>query len=480
MATENNGYPGPDEIDSNPASGNDPSELPLYEGDARHLDTQKYADYYGVSFEEADYRLQMQDALDGLESELAEKERDTFAGFWIQNVPEYSFVVMFTRDGEKIIEPYLEAKPYAHLIEIREAMVTLAELHDIREAFLPTLEDIGVPFDQSINVHNNRVELYVLNKDTFLDELSEADIMLPDYVVVVQVDGLSRETGQIYAGLATSPCTSGFSVIKNGELGITTAGHCGNTVTYNGRDLPFKSRIWSGNYDVQWHTAPDFWVRHLAWDETSNRYIYGHTPYSGQSLGELVCKFGKTTQGGCGEITSKTYNGNYVRVHSDTEDLSEPGDSGGPWFKYNSAYGLMTGDIEPGNDAYYMTIDKISILGLHVYTGKSFVYQHVFWSATNCTEHKTPLDNSGNPIWGSTSIYACRTYAPGSGTIESYSTFVGGEKLREAIWRGGNGYVRDIPIKDDGTVNWAVAPNWAQCCSGGGPSEQGAYVLSEP
>lgn len=100
-------------------------------GDIRYLDTQKYADYYGVSFEEADYRLQMQDALDGLESELSEMERDTFAGFWIQNVPEYRFVVMFTRDGEKIIEPYLEGKPYTHLIEIREAMVTLAELRDI-------------------------------------------------------------------------------------------------------------------------------------------------------------------------------------------------------------------------------------------------------------------------------------------------------------------------------------------------------------
>jgi hypothetical protein len=221
-------------------------------------------------------------------------------------------------------------------------------------------------------------------------------------------------------------------------------------------------------------------ITHLAWDGTYNRYIYGHTPYSGQSLGELVCKFGRTTQGGCGEIINKLFNGNYVRVHSATEDLSEPGDSGGPWLRYNSAYGIMTGDIEPGNDAYYMTIDKISILGLHVYTGKSFMYQHVFWSATNCTEYKTPLNAFGNPVWSSTISYACSTYAPGSGTIESYATVVSGGKLREAMWRGGNGYNRDIPIKDDGTVNWAVAPNWTQCCSGGGPSEQGAYVLSEP
>jgi hypothetical protein len=180
MTSGNSGYPGP-------------SERPIYEGSVRELYIKSYADYYGVSFEEADYRLQMQDALGGLQSELAEKERETFAGFWIQNVPEYRFVVMFTRDGEKIIEPYLDGKPYAHLVEIREASITLAELHDIRGAFLPALKDIGIPFDHSINVENNRVEIYVLNEDAFLEALNKRDIVLPDYVAVVPVDGLSRQ-----------------------------------------------------------------------------------------------------------------------------------------------------------------------------------------------------------------------------------------------------------------------------------------------
>jgi hypothetical protein len=200
MTNGNSGYPGPYEPGNSAAmendgafpSSDDVSERPIYEGGVRELDIQRYADYYGVSFEEADYRLQMQDALGGWQSELAERERDTFAGFWIQNVPEYRFVVMFTRDGERIIEPYLEGKPYAHLVEIRGARRTLAELHDIREAFLPTLEKIGVPFDHSINVENNRVEIYVLNNDAFLDALNKRDIVLPNYVTVVRVDGLSR------------------------------------------------------------------------------------------------------------------------------------------------------------------------------------------------------------------------------------------------------------------------------------------------
>jgi hypothetical protein len=200
VTSGNSGYPGPGETARNPAmaehgaypSADDISERPVDDDSVRRLDIQKYADYFGVSFEEASYRLQMQDALGGLQSELAERERDTFAGFWIQNVPEYRFVVMFTRDGETIIEPYLEGKPYAHLVATREARVTLVELHNARDAFLPGLENIGVPFDHSINVENNRVEIYVLDTDAFLDALNERDIVLPSHVAVLRIDSLSR------------------------------------------------------------------------------------------------------------------------------------------------------------------------------------------------------------------------------------------------------------------------------------------------
>jgi len=472
-ATEATGYPVHDPTGDNPTD----SARPIYEGDARALDTQKYADYFGVSFEEADFRLRMQDALGGLTSELAEKERDTFAGLWIQHTPEYRFVVMFTRDGENTIEPYLKGKPYADIVELREAEVTLAELHDIRAATLLTIENVDIPRDHSINVQKNRVELYVLDRTAFSDALQDADVLLPNHVEIIQVDGLSRETAQIIAGLAVGLCTTGFSTIWHGGLGISTAAHCANDQTYGGNNLPFMASAEGGNYDVQWHLAPAFWIRNIAWDGTYQRYINSYTPYDDQDLGEWVCGYGNTTEDGCGEITSKTRNGNYIVVHSDTEDLAEPGDSGGPWFQYNSAFGLMAGDIEPGNDGYYMTVDKMDILDLDVYTGKSSVYQHVFWSASDCTEYKTLLSPyTGNPDWESTLPYDCSTFAPGSGTIESYTTYVSGGKLREAMWRGGLGWLRNIPVNDDGTVDWTAAPSWVQCCSGGGPNEQGAYV----
>jgi hypothetical protein len=85
-------------------------------------------------------------------------------------------------------------------------------------------------------------------------------------------------------------------------------------------------------------------------------------------VGKSVCKYGIATFAGCGFITRTNFIGTYVRVHSDLVDLSEPRDSGGPWYSGSIAYGLMTGDIEPGNDAYYMAINYIDFLGLGVLT----------------------------------------------------------------------------------------------------------------
>ena len=55
-------------------------------------------------------------------------------------------------------------------------------------------------------------------------------------------------------------------------------------------------------------------------------------------------------------------------VTSATQDQSEPGDSGGPWYSGSTAYGIMSGHF-PGNfDAIYMAIDYSSALGVSVLT----------------------------------------------------------------------------------------------------------------
>lgn len=348
-----------------------PDETLVYQGDALLLDAQQYATDYNVSLEEALRRLRLQDSIGLLDAELAEKERDTFAGLWLEHSPRFQVIVQFTRNGAERAWPYIQNGPLADMVEVRAAKVTLAELQAIQTATWSAVYNLGIPLDHDINVFQNQVELYVTNSAQFSNALERAIIQLPEHVEIIQVDSLSRETADIYGGLPLVPvCTTGFSVITTSGLnkGIMTAGHCQNTLSYNGQNLPFVSESWGGSYDVQWHNTPGFTVRNWAWDGSWNRIINGQRHRDNQFIGDFVCKYGKTTGGGCGTITSKTFNGTYIRVHSNTVDLAEPGDSGGPWFSGSTAFGIMTGDIEPGNDAYYMAINYMSTLGILVLT----------------------------------------------------------------------------------------------------------------
>jgi hypothetical protein len=96
-------------------------------------------------------------------------------------------------------------------------------------------------------------------------------------------------------------------------------------------------------------------------------------------------------------------------------------------------------------------------------------YQNVFWTETNCTEYLRPLDNNGN--LGTQTSQNCRTSVPAgsSGTITSYTAYVVGGRLREGIWRGGIGYVRDVPLTSTNQdIDWGNAP------------AQGGDILSYP
>jgi len=344
-------------------------------------DAKIYASDVGIDLDEAVRRLQLQDSAGKLNDELTAKEQDTFAGLWIQHKPEFRIIVQFTRDGEKTVQPYIEKGPLADIIEVRSAKVTLAELETIQTTGLPIISKLGIPVDSGINVFENRVEIYVVERERLDDALRKANIQLPDSVTVIKVDQLSSETANIYAGLSLSSCTSGFSVRNSsGTKGILTAGHCSNSISYSGTNLPIQSEAYYGAYDVQWHTAPGFTVKNWAYDgiaggTTPNyRTITASKNRANQAINEFVCKYGKVTAYGCGYIIDKNFQPNYVpnglptfmRVHRDGVDLCEGGDSGGPWYSGSTAYGIMSGQLT--NDAIYMAINYISQVGVDVLT----------------------------------------------------------------------------------------------------------------
>lgn len=166
-------------------------------------DARSYAVDYGVSLEEAVRRLGQQEdpSLKSLEPELMVKERDTFAGLWIQHEPEYRYVVLFTGGGEGIMRPYLECNPEANLVEVRNgADATLAELMDAQEETGQITDSLDIPADSAIDVVGNRAELFVTDRTAFEAALQDAGERLPEHVVVIEVEGLAQPSVPIGDG----------------------------------------------------------------------------------------------------------------------------------------------------------------------------------------------------------------------------------------------------------------------------------------
>ncbi len=340
--------------------------------DALIMDAKAYSSAMGVDVDEAIRRLQLQDDIGKLNRELTEKEAETFSGLWIQHQPEYRVIVMFTRDGETTLQSYVQNGSLAGLVEAHTASATLKELEVARYQAVQTVGNLGIRISSAVNIPNNRAELYALDPAQLTASLRKANAQLPDKVDVVKFIELSRDVADIFGGKALTTCTSGFSVRNpSWTKGITTAGHCSNSQSYNGVNLPFQSGTpdSGGIYDIQWHTAPGFTVRNLIFDGTYNRYIYSVKFRSSQSVGEWVCKYGKSTGYACGTIATTSQDGVNVRVDNMTVI---PGDSGGPWFWNNTAYGTTIASCTLSNGtpcAIYGPVDQIyNILGLTILT----------------------------------------------------------------------------------------------------------------
>jgi len=119
--------------------------------------------------------------------ELEQNEGDTFAGLWIQQEPAYRIVVAFTRDGEETVRPYVAGTSLGGLIQVRTATATLAELEATQQEMHRLLDGPGLSVASGIHVQENRVELYITDRPLFEATLQEANVVLPEQVVVVTI-----------------------------------------------------------------------------------------------------------------------------------------------------------------------------------------------------------------------------------------------------------------------------------------------------
>lgn len=181
-------------------------------------------------------------------------------------------------------------------------------------------------------------------------------------------------------------CTAGFTVkrLSDNVTGIATAAHCANVLSYANYSLQFMLEAYHHNYDVQWHHSPL-----VSWDPTffdgsgvgsQVRTVQSRKQRPDMNVGDPVCKNGKTTGYTCGTITTKSACPNYVPYCSATfirvrrnggGTMSWAGDSGGPVFFNNAAWGFVSGraDYAGGQDLLFMPQQFVDGLGVQVMIG---------------------------------------------------------------------------------------------------------------
>ena len=349
----------------------------------------QYAGQFQVSPDEALRRLEAQQASVEVTDAIAREFANRLAGISIEHAPEYRIVVLLTgstpvpnravagvpvifRTGAGATHAQAVAALRRHLIDFR------SELPGAR----------GAGYDQ----RTGEVVLLVTPADASrvgVDAIrarAEQVGGVPVRVVINRLieSNMSVDGGGLVEGLNVmtnrrNRCTSGF-VVTNGEVNaITTAAHCPDQLIYIDRDgtssptLPMIGSWGAAYRDVQINGSADspqplFYANREA---GSLRRADSWRPVASTRAGDFVCHYGESSGYSCATIELTDYappgtlcGGPCFPMWVTVKGPScIPGDSGGPVFSGNIAFGLAKGiNRDDGGRClfyYYMSTDYL-------------------------------------------------------------------------------------------------------------------------
>jgi streptogrisin C len=352
-------------------------------------DAAQYAAQFRVPLDEADRRLKAQQDSVGATDAIASEFVDRLAGISIQHAPEYRIVVLLTGSGQ-VADRTTDGVP---IVFMTGAKATHAQaVGAMRKHLIDFRNELpgarGAGYDQ----RTGEVVLLVTPTDASrlgIDTIRQRaeDISgVPVRIVINQLieSNMSIDGGGRVEGLNTltnrrGRCTSGF-VVTNGEINaITTAAHCPDQLTYvdvDGTDSPILPMIGSwglGYRDVQINgsaNSPDpfFYANRSA---GALRQVTTWRSAASTRAGDFVCHYGESSGYSCAIVELTDYappgalcggpcSPTWVTVRG---PACIPGDSGGPVFSGEVAFGLAKG-INRDDDGrclfyYYMSTDYL-------------------------------------------------------------------------------------------------------------------------
>lgn len=363
---------------------------------------ESYAAEFRVSLAEANRRLGLQDQLRQLRIRLAEIGGPRFAGAWLEHVPEFRIVVRFV--GKSPVEAatvLASSAPIPVRIELGadrtydELLAGLRRLEELLAVERPSARlALDVQQAQVVVTTSSQIDAATVERYGAVAQVSVA--------TAIEYGEGERLVGATYGGMrirfqgssSYTLCTTGFTVQGgSGELGVTSAAHCGDDVgsfsniTYS--DLKnntsyrvyYKNKVNDADQDIVWASETLHPVFARFWIGGSLRDVTG-IAYSGM-LGDWVCHYGITTGNSCGSVVNEWFDpGNKCGVSGTDNCAAEwikvagsqlacyGGDSGGPLYHNEIAYGTLQAGYFSGNQkgqciwASFMRMDHFIALPL--------------------------------------------------------------------------------------------------------------------
>jgi hypothetical protein len=355
-------------------------------------DAAEYARQHAVAPEEAARRLRAQEETVAVTDALAIRYRKRLAGISIEHSPDYRIVVLLT-GRKRIPDASVSAggltvpvvfRTGAAATQARLAEVLRDRAEAIRRAF---------PDARGLGADPRTGELVLMLGDGGKDypDLAPAGARLRDIAGVparvrvidppatnLAFEGGARVEGTDPVSGRRSVCTAGFVVTDGSRTGLVTAAHCPDILTYvdpegTRTELPFVGQ-WGWSYqDVQVNVAetagdPLFYA---GGSGSSARLAAAQRGRAATRAGDFVCHRGIRSGYSCGEVELTDYappgalcGGPCAPVWV---TVAGPGcgggDSGGPVFSGNTAFGIVKGGTweRSGRCAfyYYMSLDYL-------------------------------------------------------------------------------------------------------------------------
>lgn len=186
---------------------------------------------------------------------------------------------------------------------------------------------------------------------TSLISATRSDILNSVSTSVVRSDrqtlGGDESDTEHLGGESLSSCTSGFGTKdSSGVRGISTAGHCPDSLTDDDLSLTFKDQHEGTHGDFQWHTGSgtetdDFYAGNSSSNEVDRRDV---SSVECPTVGQTLCRNGKMSYRDCQEVRKlNVCSGGDCNLVQMGAHLSTDGDSGAPVYWNNTAYGIHKG-----------------------------------------------------------------------------------------------------------------------------------------